>query len=730
MTKWSRVKSIIGEYDHPKSMFLSVIDQDGKISSANSTMLKTLHLEHPSKISMNFYDLLHPVHQNEFRSALNRADDGKPSVMEVYVKNGNYHAMKWQINSLGTDDGNKTYLCVGHKIIDDKRPHKFIQLGEKNYQLIVEGLNAGIFFQDINGELIAANSKAAEIFNTSLENLYKLSDIGKLWDKLWNITNISGDKVLFEGTPFMRALHTGKSYIEELKIQLRNGDYRWLHFSSQPLFEGDSKIPFAVVSNIVDVTLERSLSSKLEESEAMLRVFMKQNPNLSWVVDEDANLLFASDSFFQYFHLDPSLALNNKITELVPGTVAETMYEKHMQVLESGDITNFVEKGQWANGSNFVFHISIFPIEGVPGKKLLGGHAFNVVEKYESERKLRETNNRLLLLTRATSDAIWEWDMQSGTIFRNDSLMDMLGYQADAPKGLSWWLRRIHPDDRNRVSNKVKESTELNKQSWQEEYMFKCADGTYKSVRDKGYIVYENGLPVKMIGSLQDISSLRELESQLTSEKLSRQAELSETILRTQEKERTRIGHELHDNVNQILSTTKLFLDMLTPNDKQGKHLKKKSTDYILLAIEEIRKLSKELVVPQLSGNGLVESIQQLIDDVHMTTKIRVKFVHDFENDLLSSGKQVTILRIIQEQFKNIIKHSHATQVDILLQTKKEMTQLSVRDNGIGFAPEQTHRGIGLSNIFERSNFYNGVVNIETSEGKGCLISVAFPSTG
>ncbi|MEI2737935.1 MAG: PAS domain-containing protein [Chitinophagaceae bacterium] len=149
---------------------------------------------------------------------------------------------------------------------------------------------------------------------------------------------------------------------------------------------------------------------------------------------------------------------------------------------------------------------------------------------------------RLLLLSRTTSDAIWEWDMQSGQIFRNDALMDMIGYQLEQTKGLSWWLRRIHPEDRNRVSDKVKDTTEKNLQSWEDEYRFKCADGNYKHMHDKGYVVYENGLPVKMIGSLQDVTNIKELENQLMEEKLQRQKEISETVFRVQEKERTRIG--------------------------------------------------------------------------------------------------------------------------------------------------------------------------------------------
>ncbi len=727
--KWTQFKSIIRSYEQRDGMYLSLINEEGTIVCANARMMKELHLGHPRKEKVSFYDLVNPSQLNCFRKAIKEAGEcHQPAMTEVYLKNGYYHPMKWEVNYVpGNQHTDPAYLCVGYKIIDDARMKKFNELGEKNYQLIVEGLSAGILFQDTKGELIAVNQKAAEIFDATLERLYQLTDIEQLWNTAWDITGTNGEKVQFHDTPFMQAIHTGETKTEVLLIRLRSGDYRWLRFSSQPLFEDGSTIPYSVVSNIVDITHEKSLGDELKERDAVLNSFMGQTPNLAWVVDEDADLIFASQSFFRYFGLNPKSSIGKKLTDLVPGVVAKNMYARHIEVFQTGKQAELVEEMRFADGKIFVFHINIFPIEGGVGKKKVGGHAVNLSEKYATEKRLKEVNDRLLLLTRATTDAIWEWDMQTGYIFRNDALMDMIGYHSDDPKGLSWWLRRIHPEDRNRVSDKVKESTEQNKQSWEEEYRFKCADGEYKHMRDKGYIVYENGLPVKMIGSLQDITSLRDLESQLMEEKLQRQKEISETVIRVQEMERTRIGHELHDNVNQILSTTKLFVDMLTPASKQEKEFKKKSIDYIMQAIEEIRQLSKELVVPQLADKGLVGSISIMIEDIEMSTQLKIKFTHDLDYGMLSPGVQVTFLRIAQEQLKNIIKHSRAKKVDIVLMTKNNEAKLIIKDDGTGFDSGQTYRGIGLSNIFERTRFYNGTAGIDTAPGKGCTLSISIP---
>jgi PAS domain S-box-containing protein len=724
---WSQIRKLVGTHQPKQDIFLTVINENGRILSANAKMIRTLHLSSPSEHQINFSDLLHPVNYESFRTALLSSESNGQASSELYLKNGYYHSMKWEIYFLAGSQPEKRFLCIGHQILDDNRVKHFNRLGKKNYQLIVEGLNAGVFFQDEDGELIAANQKAAEMFDATLERLYQLQNIGELWNKAWDIRDEKGSKVFFADTPFMRAMSTGLHQKQILLIKLKNGEVRWLEFSSQPLFDDDSANFNSVVSNIVDITEEKRLSAELVEQEALFNEFMKQSPNLGWVVDKDMNIVYGNPAWHRYFGLKQGEANNKKIYEVVPDLVKEALYKKHVAAIDSGKPTEFVEKVRWANGLNLVFHINLFPIRAADGRVLLGGTAVNLADKYEAEKKLKQANERLHLVSQATSDAIWEWDMQTGQIFRNDALMNMIGYNLEHPKGLSWWLRRIHPEDRNRISDKVKETTENNLQSWQDSYRFKCADGTYKYMQDRGYVVYENELPVKMIGSLQDVSGLKELEEQLMEEKLQRQNEISETIIKVQEKERTRIGHELHDNVNQILSTTKLYVDMMTPYSREEKQIKQKSLEYILMAIEVIRKLSKELVVPQLNQKGLTESIRVVIDDLHITTGLKIKFTHDLESELLSQGKKVTLFRIVQEQLKNIIKHSQATRVEIYLEYGDHQTRLIIKDNGIGFDPGQTRRGIGLSNIYERSRFYKGAVEVKTSPGTGCMLTITLP---
>lgn len=724
---WTSLKNLIaatsGNHD---DVFLSVIDEEGTILCANAGMKRGLSLERKDRRMLNFLDHLHPENKEEFKRMIK---DGKQSVfppIELHIKKGQYHPMKWHVNAIDMPQNDqKKFLCIGYQLLDDRRLALYNELVRTHYQLILEGLG-GIIFHNRQGEIIAVNKKAAAIFSSSLEELYKLKGVAPLWNNVWEIRDEKGEKVLFEETPFIRAFESGKVEKTTLQMPVRNGKTRWVHFSSQLLPLHDAAGGPVVVSSLMDVTQERELIKAVQEKDAMIKALLKETPNLSWVVDEESRLMFASDAFYKLFRIKEQESLGMKVTELLPLTVIEKVFDRHQQVLATGLPVHVSEQVTWANGVKYIAHINIFPLPGA-GAGLVGGQATFLPDTSRLENELRTAQQRLLMISRATTDAIWEWDMQSGHIFRNETLMTMIGYQQDNSRGLSWWLRRIHPHDRDRVADTVKEATENNQQYWQEEYRFRCADGAYKHIRDKGFVVYENGLPVKMIGSLQDISGLKELEGKLMDERLQQQKENAEMVMKVQEKERSRISKELHDNVNQLLSTSRLFIDAINTKDDSQRQIKEKSVEYLQMAVDEIRKLSKELSSPHLQQNTLEDILHTMVEDINMTGRIKMKMDYDPQAEALSIGKKTTLFRIIQEQVKNIIRHSEATSAAISLHTGQGQVALSIEDNGKGFEPGQTHRGIGLANIQERSNYYNGKATISSGPGKGCILTVLLP---
>ena len=234
-------------------------------------------------------------------------------------------------------------------------------------------------------------------------------------------------------------------------------------------------------------------------------LFIKHSPGLIWILDENHNVIFANQSFFDFFELTDD-SLNANIPDILSQNSADIFYTIHLRVSETGLPYELSEILRKPDKTSVLFHISVFPIIIPNGQKLVAAHAVNIINEQKNELKLKEVNEHLSLLKKTASNAIWEWDLRTGYIFRNNTLINMIGYRPEKEQGLAWWLRRIHPEDRDIVSEKIKTSIDRELQSWEIDYRFKCADDNYKLINDHGFILYENGFPVKIAGSLREIS--------------------------------------------------------------------------------------------------------------------------------------------------------------------------------------------------------------------------------
>jgi signal transduction histidine kinase len=203
---------------------------------------------------------------------------------------------------------------------------------------------------------------------------------------------------------------------------------------------------------------------------------------------------------------------------------------------------------------------------------------------------------------------------------------------------------------------------------------------------------------------------------------------LSDMLLKMLEHERLVIGQELHDNVNQLLCSAKLHLDLVQVYKTDNQHAKNVTIQLLKEAIEEIKKLSRGMVLQKLQKDTLFESVKTFIEDIKKIHKINIVFgIHHFNEERLSDYKKVNIYRILQEQFSNIIEHSRAKTVVMTLETDDKQVELIIDDDGIGFEPDHQVDGIGLINIRERTRHLHGQYEIVTSPGKGCRLHITIP---
>jgi signal transduction histidine kinase len=152
-------------------------------------------------------------------------------------------------------------------------------------------------------------------------------------------------------------------------------------------------------------------------------------------------------------------------------------------------------------------------------------------------------------------------------------------------------------------------------------------------------------------------------------------------------------------------------------------------TKYLQNCIDEIRSISKRLSAPTLGKISLEESVNDLIESINRTAKVKITHeVAGLNNQLLlHRDLHLGLYRILQEQLNNVLKHSGASTVWVQLACKEDEIRLSVTDNGQGFTVQSIKSGIGLMNMQTRAENLNGTFYIESKPGQGCKMEVVVP---
>ena len=354
----------------------------------------------------------------------------------------------------------------------------------------------------------------------------------------------------------------------------------------------------------------------------------------------------------------------------------------------------------------------------------------DITESKKTEEELRKSNERFYHVSKVTSDAIWDVDLTNSQIYRSGAFRRLSGYASEQiDSNLNWWFNKVHPDDRERVKAKLNGCIDSAAERWDDEYRFECADGNYKFLYDSGIILYKAGKPVRILGAIRDLTQQKKLEKQISEEQVQRHKAITQATIEAQEQEKANISRELHDNVNQILMSAKLFMDTAKRIPEQANELLDKAIEYQLLALQEIRKLSKSLSTSNVKTVGLKESIDDIVNNMKLLPQLEVQFIfNERVEKKLSNDQKLMLFRIVQEQTNNIIKYAGAKSVQIMINEANNMVRLVISDDGVGFdTSDGSSKGIGFINIISRADVYNGKVDVVSSPGNGCTLEICFP---
>jgi signal transduction histidine kinase len=182
------------------------------------------------------------------------------------------------------------------------------------------------------------------------------------------------------------------------------------------------------------------------------------------------------------------------------------------------------------------------------------------------------------------------------------------------------------------------------------------------------------------------------------------------------------VAAELHDNLGQKVSIAKLYVDSILCEPEASISKIQSSVELLGEVMDYIRNFKNRHAIEMIHSMGLYCSISKLVNDVHGASKIKVSFSFQGDEGFLDEAKQLVVFRIIQESVNNVLKHSRATELRIILLIDSISFSLRVEDNGIGFDPACIKRvGSGLGNMQMRANSINASFAIKRIENMTCL---------
>ena len=202
---------------------------------------------------------------------------------------------------------------------------------------------------------------------------------------------------------------------------------------------------------------------------------------------------------------------------------------------------------------------------------------------------------------------------------------------------------------------------------------------------------------------------------------------ITAAVIKAQEKERAEVGQELHDNVNQVLTTVKLYTELCMSNNENSADLLKKSSELLQFCINEIRILSRQLSAPSLGQIRMKDSIKELVETIAATGKTDIKLdTKDILDLEVNEELHLAIYRILQEHLTNILKHADASLVKIIINLIDDDLFIKVTDNGRGFNVYEKKGGIGIANMMSRAESLGGRLSINSAPGLGCVLIAHF----
>ncbi|MEJ7821290.1 MAG: PAS domain S-box protein, partial [Chitinophagaceae bacterium] len=693
---------------------LGVLDAEGNYLYVSGSSKNILGIEPGFFIGKNAFSFIHEDDQEKVLASLQEVLSGKFVETPLFRFKNNAGEWRWiesRVTNLLNDPAVEGIVMNSRDVTDKKVADEKLQFSEQRFKSLVQNATDLLTVINAEGNFIYVSPSSKKILGIEASFF-----IGKN-----AFTFIHEDDQQIAFAALQEVLSGNFEEITQYRFKNGTGEWRWVESTGINLLN-DPAVG-GIVVNARDVTDKKNSDDKLLLSEKRFKSLVQNSTDLLSIINPEGIYKYVSPTSKKILGYDPEFLVGkNGFT-----FVHEDDRQKMMDFFVANADKKFVEtplfrfknsagEWRWIEGS----------ITNMLDDPAVGGIVIN--SRDVTEKKIADDQlSNLSLIAKETINGVMILDDQYKVTWVNTAFTKMSGYELIEISGKSPFEFFPAPE-----TNVTQMGFINNQLSYKEPFVFEKLDKT--KTGDKLFMKVqmqptftENGAVKQYIAIITDVTKQKELEEQVELEKLIKQKEITQAVFTAQENERSHIGRELHDNVNQLLGATHLYIDMSRKNQKDRDSLLDSASTYTYNAIQEIRKLSKTLITPLIKDVGLIDSIKYLTEEIMLVHPIKiVSNTNDYLEEGLSQQFKLNIFRIVQEQINNILKHAKAKNIVITISENAGKVLFSIADDGIGFDVGKRKPGIGITNIKSRCELHNCTLKLSSQPGKGTTLSISF----
>lgn len=347
-----------------------------------------------------------------------------------------------------------------------------------------------------------------------------------------------------------------------------------------------------------------------------------------------------------------------------------------------------------------------------------------IAEVKKAEAGLRESEERFRLVANTAPVLIWMSGTDRKFSYVNKSWSDFTGHRFDSDIG-DGWAKGICVEDFQKCMD-IYEQAFARRERFQMEYRLRRHDGKYRWMVDIGVPRFNaDGSFAGYIGSAIDVTERKFAEEALSG--------FSRKLIDAQEKERTRIARELHDDINQRLALLAVELEQLAQNASTGEvelstHIRDLSMHVAEIGTA-IQTISHRLHSSKLEYLGIIGAARSFCKELSAQHRVKIDFRHSNVPATVPRDASLCLFRTLQEALHNAVKHSGVGLFHVTLTGGANVVELSVQDSGVGFDTQMalSNSGLGLVSMRERASLVGGQISITSKPGHGTLVNVRVP---